>query len=538
MSNKSRSEGVAETEPLPVAVYIRVSTAREEMISPDLQLAAIEDFVKRQSETAGRRWKIVSMERDLDQTGRDFARDGVNRLIAGVAAGTWCRIVVYNYSRFGRNLGKALFHIGDVESNGGQVVSATEPFDTFTAIGKFSRAQMLALAQLQSDQISEGWKATHDHRLGNGLPGGGTGRWGYDYHCPKPARPCPIGCPPGTCVTGFTVHPVRGPVLARLYERFIAGEGLTALADWLAESEYPTSRGQMWSTMTVARMLDSGFGAGLLNVHDRTCACAKTSSCRSRVFLAGAQEAVISPETWVKFQVERDRRKLTPYRSRNPRWALSGIAVCGLCGRNLVSTRNKGKEGSRAERLVRCSGQTRGGARCSGVYIVLAEVEEAALTVVSRWASHIEAAATEINSGRAALPMEAATSQRARLHRSIEAERAKIGRWSEALGDGSLPLGEYRSLRTRAGTRISAAERQLLECGKEQADRPSPKAAGAMLATWPRLDPAVQRGVFAALIEKVVVYPIRLPKKQWVPGEDHRIYGQRIQIIARPHVMS
>ena len=109
----------AEAEPLKVAVYIRVSTAREEMISPEIQQATITSFIERQARATGRAWHVAGREQDLDASGRNFARAGVKRLIAGVEAGEWERIVVYNFSRFGRNLTQALLHIAQVEAAGG-----------------------------------------------------------------------------------------------------------------------------------------------------------------------------------------------------------------------------------------------------------------------------------------------------------------------------------------------------------------------------------------------------------------------------------
>ena len=61
-------------------------------------------------------------------------------------------------------------YIAQLEEAGGQVEAATEHFDTDTSYGKFGRTMFLAMAQLVSDQMGDGWKETHNYRRGLGLP--------------------------------------------------------------------------------------------------------------------------------------------------------------------------------------------------------------------------------------------------------------------------------------------------------------------------------------------------------------------------------
>lgn len=132
--------------PVLVGAYIRVSIARGD----DLPRTA-----------AGRRqglrrphdcpewptWRIVESVKDLDVSGRSFAREGIQRLMQMVRDGTITTIVTYRYDRFGRTLQQALNHLEEVESLGGQVISVTEPFDATTAIGHFVQSQTLGLGR-------------------------------------------------------------------------------------------------------------------------------------------------------------------------------------------------------------------------------------------------------------------------------------------------------------------------------------------------------------------------------------------------------
>src|SRR5258707_1276595 len=88
--------------------YIRVSKLREEMISPENQrdhntrVAAREGLV------------IIDHIEDLDESGRDFAKRKIDWIIGEVAAGRAGGVIVWKYSRWGRNLLDSLSRIRDL----------------------------------------------------------------------------------------------------------------------------------------------------------------------------------------------------------------------------------------------------------------------------------------------------------------------------------------------------------------------------------------------------------------------------------------
>lgn len=74
-------EQVADLGPLLIAFYIRVSLAREEMISPELQLRDAHAHLARMQALTGRPCQLVIIVEDLDISGRSFAREGIQRLM-------------------------------------------------------------------------------------------------------------------------------------------------------------------------------------------------------------------------------------------------------------------------------------------------------------------------------------------------------------------------------------------------------------------------------------------------------------------------
>ena len=159
-----------------VYVYIRVSKGREDMISPAVQ----EMQCRRAAEQQG--LVVVQVVADLDHSGRDFVRRQVAWMIDGVRHGQADGVLVWKCSRWGRNFTESLQNLKALQTAGGVLISATEPFgEMHTPTGKFAIAQMLLIADLQSEQISESWKDAQENRRQHGLPADGQPRFGYIY---------------------------------------------------------------------------------------------------------------------------------------------------------------------------------------------------------------------------------------------------------------------------------------------------------------------------------------------------------------------
>ncbi|MFZ3470863.1 recombinase family protein [Streptomyces sp. 4.24] len=303
--------------------YIRVSTWKEEAISPELQRAAIEGWARR----TGRR--IVEWVVDLDQTGRNFNRKVVGA-IAMVEKGEAAGIAVWKYSRFGRSRDGIAVHLERVEAAGGQLESATEEIDARTATGRLQRGILFEFAAYESDKLGEQWRETHDHRRYKlGVPATGRPRSGYIWH----PRRLPDGKGGWTVQKEWYEPDVDGDAsaYAEAYRRYVDGTSYYALCGWLNTHGCLTVRGNPWSVQVLMRYMDSGFPAGLLRVHDPKCGCGHSGSCPHHMFMPGAHEELISSELWQQYQDERDSRRKRPPRSVKPLYPLTNLAKCDHC---------------------------------------------------------------------------------------------------------------------------------------------------------------------------------------------------------------
>src|SRR5689334_16462611 len=100
--------------------YVRVSKAREEMISPELQRHQIERFA------VTRGMQVVAIVEDLDETGRSFTRRKVAAMVDAIESGEYSAVILWKWSRWGRNLLDSLIYLAQIERAGGSVHAATE----------------------------------------------------------------------------------------------------------------------------------------------------------------------------------------------------------------------------------------------------------------------------------------------------------------------------------------------------------------------------------------------------------------------------
>lgn len=493
--------------------YIRVSMAREEMISPGIQKSAITDWARR----TGRR--IVHWIEDLDQTGRNFKRR-VTEGVTWIERGDAREIAVYRYDRWGRNAVGSLANARLVELAGGQLQSATEPFDVETAVGKYSRTNAFALAEMQSDIIGENWSAAIANRVERQLPGTGGKRFGYirkgripDLDRPGRYRRDPDD--PGG--ERYEIDPEAGPVLAELYQRYVDGESSHTLVQWLNARGYRTVRGGQWHMGTVLQILDSGFGAGVLRQHDRRCKCGQPMRCSKADYKPGAQPPVISWPLWEEYLRRRDRTREMGPRTKQAVYPLAGLIKCGHCRYAMSAANGMGQRGFG----YRCTIYRQRPEVCPGVWCKRVDVEAAVLEKLQEHIADLDSRA-RVAAAREALRISAHVDIERISRELVKVDGGLKKLLRQQLADSKMPESIYNALRDELlGTRVGL-ETELAHAQEEE------RAAGidhepvvrGLLAEWDTLPPHHRREMLARLIRYVRVYRtgVRTPPRFEVRG--------------------
>lgn len=496
-------------EPIPAIGYIRVSTAREEMISPELQRSAIEQWAARRNR------KIIDWVEDLDATGRNFKRK-IMKAIGYIEDGTAQEIAVWKYNRFGRNDVGIAVNLARIEAVGGALQSATEEVDASTATGWFQRDMLFSVATFESKRAGEDWKSTHQHRRSQGLPAGGGDRFGYIWH----PRRLPHPDKPGQWITQqerYEIDPDTAPIVREMYQRYAAGTASAlGLARELNKADVPNpKRGKPWEGKTVSWLLDSGFAAGLLHVHQSQVRCVSAEGC-ARLdhydYLPGAQPPIITPGQWEAYL---QRRKAVSDRmaSRHPAsvYLLTGIARCGHCRKYMEAI--KAREGGRMP-AYRCSTRAkRGTGACVGVRVRMEEIH----AEVRDWVAGL---AADVDAEAGTLPM---PESKAAMAEDPAAARARLVAAEESL---TRAMTDAAVRQAKAGSRLPedvyAATIRELTREREDVQRrlqalpvgDAPQlgrteyvtVARGLLRDWEVLDGPGRRAMLAGLVLRVAVF--------------------------------
>jgi DNA invertase Pin-like site-specific DNA recombinase len=390
-------------------IYLRQSIYREESISIDIQLQQCEHYAHRLG------YDIVKVIADEGISGLELAkRPGIQEALHLIETHQADVVIIYSWSRLSRHGLHQAQLLDRIETAGGTVESATEPFDTSNPYGEFGRDIMLNHAKLDSKIKSQHWREGMKFRITKlGLQGGGVVPFGYEYA----GRYEPV-----------RIHETNGPILAQLYEDYIKGAGPQRLVRQLNDAGHRTPRGKLFSVSGVQRMLHSGFGAGYIDVHDPDCDAQRSPrdehlrKCRRRKLIKGQHKAVIDEPTWQTYLREHEKRsRIKGTKSRHPKWWLGGgLAVCGNCNRGLIVTTYK--KGKSQAKCVRYQTQR----ACPGVWINRETVERA----VTIW---MEEHLVDLLEQREAL---GADDERARLIKEQDAARSDIAQ----LDDGRAKI--------------------------------------------------------------------------------------------------
>ncbi|MFE4059498.1 recombinase family protein [Streptomyces sp. NPDC059096] len=516
--------------------YIRVSTWKEEKISPELQEAAIRQWAAR----TGRRL-LEPMIIDLDESGRHFKRKimgAIERVERREARG----IAVWRFSRFGRNRTGNAANLARLEAVGGELESATEPVDARTAVGELQREMIFAFGNFESNRAGEQWRETHEHRLKNQLPATGRGRFGYIWH---PRRVPDLSKPGGWALQNerYTLHPDFASIAEELYERKLTKpvpQGLNTLAHWLNEEILvPTMRGGLWHTSTIARYLDSGFAAGWLRIHDRECPCPfsrdpKVSKCHfgRMIFIPGAQPKIIDQDTWEEYKEHRKLSKQTAPRARKATYTLSGLLRHGRCRHHMSHASATLKAGQVLGRWLVCSrNKNVSKVACPlGINVLREQIEDEVFDWLGREiADDVDAAPAapaELTAPKVD-PKQAAQRQRAAIKRELAKLDGAIDRLIEenAFNPKKYPGDAFERVKGKFLDRKGVLIKQLTDLGEVETTpvrEDFTELIVGLLAEWKTFQPIERNAMLLQIVRRVVCYDTR--------DEDGKLLSVRTEI--------
>lgn len=219
--------------------YIRVSRVAgrggESFISPEVQEERTRAYASAFGHTIDR------VHTDLDRTGGNFNRPGIQEALRRVEGGETGGIIVADLDRFGRSGVEIHSQLERVKEAGGYFVAVRQGVDTSEKGGwatNFILSIFAAIAQMERERTTENFQVSNARAIARGVHFARRPPFGYTRE---------KGCP-------LVPDPRTAPLVPEIFRRRALRESRPSIAAWLNEV-CPREDGREWSARNVTTMI-------------------------------------------------------------------------------------------------------------------------------------------------------------------------------------------------------------------------------------------------------------------------------------------
>ena len=336
---------------MTTCLYMRMSTNMQEH-SIESQRKVLTAYAKSHN------MKIVAEYIDEGISGRKAdKRPGFMQMVEDSGTGAFEAVLIYDSSRFARNLEESIVYKSMLKRNGVSLVSATEPnLDSESAI--ITDALLGAMNEMYSLRLSKNVRRGMMHNAQKGV-----------YQCSPPyGYAIPVKKQPPVVILE------EAALVRRIYDMYLAKPSAFAIARSLNAEGSRARADRLWESRHIERILTNPIYKGDIAWNKVTANSGRVNDKSEWVIAKGRHEAIISEAVFDEVQTVINFRKKTK-NARPPgtykHW-LTGVMKCSDCGSSLtyshsnvkrnVFTCNKYKKGTcrtsnqisqdRAEHLV------------------------------------------------------------------------------------------------------------------------------------------------------------------------------------------
>ncbi len=303
-----------------VALYARMSTDKQEN-SVENQIQVLTAYANRNQ------MNLVKLYVDEGISGRNAQkRPAFLAMIEESYSGNFSAVLIYDSSRFARNLKESLIYKAILKENKVELVSITEPqLDDETSI--LSDALLGAMNELYSLKLAKNVKRGMLHAAQKGI-----------YQCSPP-----FGYAIPTKKQVPIVIQSESEIVKLIFNLAIEQNSPFQIARTLNHLGLSTRKGNLWECRLVERILKNPIYKGDL-VWNKTSNNSRKSNVQADwIFAKGRHESIVSEDIFMNAQKifttsikQKNRKPQGTYKH----W-LSGIMKCSNCGRSLTYSYSK-----------------------------------------------------------------------------------------------------------------------------------------------------------------------------------------------------
>lgn len=424
--------------------YVRVSTGKQDELSPDSQAKLLKDYAKSHG------YVVSKIFFELGISGRKADKRPEFQKMIGLAKSSdhpADAILVWKFSRFARNQEESIVYKSLLKKKHNvDVISISEPL----VDGPFG-----SLIERIIEWMDEYYSVRLSGEVTRGMREKAE-RGGYQ------ARP-PLGYKIVSHKEPPVIVPEEAEIVKLIFEKYVHdGMGLFEIARLLNSHNFKTSHGKEFERRSIEYILQNPTYCGMVR-WNRTINESKEIRPESEWIIAeGEQPAIISKELFDKAQ-ERYKRE---YRPRGARPAstykhwLSGIVKCPACGRTMTACKIENNKQTYC--YFRCYGYSKG--KCAAKNSISSLKLEPAV---------LESIKSVLDTGKITYrKIEAKTEDTADLKTILEDQIKKIDvklqRIKEAYMNGIDTMEEYKENKRIVQGEKDILEKQLSELKEEK----------------------------------------------------------------------
>lgn len=311
---------------MKVACYLRVSTdmQREEGYSIDAQKNRLAHFADSQD------WTLYDFYIDAGFSAKDMNRPALKKMMEDM--NQFDVVLVYKLDRLTRSVLDLHKLLNEFEKYNVRFKSATEVFETTTAMGRFFITLVGAMASWERETIAERVRFGAEQMVREGQRPGGVIPFGYDSQ--------------------MNIIPDEAEIIREAREIYMNGENGYKTVAMTLNIKGNLRRGKEWSAATVRYTLENPLYAGLIRYGSKNSDGKYVNwNKNDRVDVLveeGSHESIFTRIEYEEYLKKMKRRGTSGYSKIGEYW-FTGVLRCGKCGSSMhgrMTTKRARKDGS------------------------------------------------------------------------------------------------------------------------------------------------------------------------------------------------
>ncbi|EOP86000.1 hypothetical protein IGM_04375 [Bacillus cereus HuB4-4] len=296
---------------MTTGIYIRVST--EEQAKEGYSIANQKEKLIAFCESQG--WSSYKIYSDEGYSAKDMKRPALQEMFNDMTQGVIKIILVYKLDRLTRSVRDLYTMLETFDKHDCKFKSATEVYDTTTAMGRLFITLVAALAQWERENTAERVRVVMENNVKNGKWKGGTLAYGYQLKNGN-----------------IVINEDEAATVSFIFNK-IKFTGPLAIVRELIKKNIPTRTGSDWHVDTIRGIITNPFYIGYQRFNDSLKQ--YKGSVKQQKLYKSSHESIISEDEFWEVQEILNARKTHGSKKSTSTYYFSTVLTCGVCGASM-----------------------------------------------------------------------------------------------------------------------------------------------------------------------------------------------------------